>query len=216
LALIVVLGLSAVCFMVPFLLITRRLNGRPIFTLAAFFLSIGCGFMFIEVSQMQRLIIFLGHPTYGLSVILFSLLLSSGLGSYWADRVSPGKSRILLVLLLVAVALVGLISSPICRHFESQPFAIRFALAVGLMSPAGFTMGFPFPLGMKCATARVSSATPWLWGMNGAASVCASIVSVLVSLLWGISTAYATGFVCYVIAFLLFMRMLKQAPMVPA
>ena len=216
LALILVLALSAACFVVPFLFITRRIKGRPIFSLAAFFLSIGCGFMFIEVSQMQRLIIFLGHPTYGLSVILFSLLLSSGLGSYGADRLSPGKSRFMFVLLLVAVALVGLISPPICRHFESQPFAIRFALAVGLMFPAGFTMGMPFPLGMKCASPQVPSATPWLWGLNGAASVCASIVSVLVSLLWGISAAYAAGFGCYVIACLLFMRILKQTNLSPA
>ena len=213
LALILVVALSAACFVFPFLFVTRGLKGQPIFSLAAFFLSIGCGFMFIEVAQMQRLIIFLGHPTYGLSVILFSLLLSSGLGSYWADRLSPGKARPVFILLLVAVGLVGLLSPPICRHFESQPFAMRFALAVGLMFPAGFAMGMPFPLGMKCANPRMPSATPWLWGLNGAASVCASVVSVLVSLLWGISAAYATGFGCYVIAGLLFLRMLQQSTM---
>ena len=215
-ALILVLALSAACFVLPFLLMTRRFKGRPIFSLAAFFLSIGCGFMFIEVAQMQRLIIFLGHPTYGLSVILFSLLLSSGLGSYWADRLSPGKTRLMFVLLLVAVGLVGLLSPPICRHFGAQPFVTRFALAVGLMFPAGFAMGMPFPLGMKCASPRVPSATPWLWGLNGAASVCASIVSVLVSLLWGISAAYATGFGCYVIAGVVFLRLLKPASPSPA
>jgi len=36
------------------------------------FLPQRLGFMFVEISQMQRLIILLGHPTYSLSVVLFS------------------------------------------------------------------------------------------------------------------------------------------------
>src|ERR1700676_3268956 len=39
------------------------------------------GFMLIEISQMQRLMVFLGHPVYGLSVVLFTILVFSGLGS---------------------------------------------------------------------------------------------------------------------------------------
>ena len=53
-----------------------------------FFVAIGLGFMLIETSQMQRLIIALGHPTYGLSVVLFALLLSSGLGSFLTQSVT--------------------------------------------------------------------------------------------------------------------------------
>ena len=53
------------------------------------FAGIGIGFMMVEVSQMERLIVFLGHPTYALTVVLFILLLASGLGSLSTDRIPP-------------------------------------------------------------------------------------------------------------------------------
>jgi hypothetical protein len=205
-ALLVVFALSALCFVLPFLWVARRIRGGPVFSLATYFLCIGCGFMFIEIAQMQRLIIFLGHPTYGLSVILFSLLVSSGIGSSLADRFVGRRKPLAFAILLTAVALVGIMSPLVCRHFESQTFLIRLLLAVILMAPAGVAMGFPFPLGMSVAAPQIPAATPWLWGMNGAASVCASIAGVLISLLWGINVTYWMGWLCYLAAFLAWQR----------
>jgi hypothetical protein len=73
---------------------------------------------------------------------------------------------------------------------------------MGYPTPAGLAMGCPFPLGMKKASRLAPSATPWLWGMNGATSVCCSIVRVLISLLWGISATYWVGLAAYFVAFL--------------
>ena len=80
-----VLVLTGICIVAPLLLSRRGVVTRDAIPLLLFFAAIGFGFMLIEVSQMQRLTIFLGHPTYGLSVVLFSLLLSGGLGS-WLTR----------------------------------------------------------------------------------------------------------------------------------
>ena len=61
--------------------------------LVLFFAAIGLGFMLVETSQMQRLIVVLGHPTYGLTVVLFSLLLASGIGSWLTTRLRGDRRR---------------------------------------------------------------------------------------------------------------------------
>ena len=56
-----------------------------------YFSAIGLGFMLIEISQMQRLMVFLGHPVYGLSVVLFTILIFSGIGSATVGVRVPGR-----------------------------------------------------------------------------------------------------------------------------
>src|SRR5262249_62323814 len=86
--LLVVVGvLTALCIVVPLAMTTDRSDLRGSLPLLVFFASIGFGFMFVEISQLQRLIVFLGHPTYSLSVVLFSLLVSSGVGAYLSGMV---------------------------------------------------------------------------------------------------------------------------------
>jgi hypothetical protein len=61
-------------------------------------------------------------------------------------------------------------------------------------------MGMAFPVGMKFAASRARELTPWFWGLNGAASVVASVLSVCIALTWSISTAFWTEWFCYVVA----------------
>src|SRR3989442_2764852 len=101
--------------MVPCALTTRKEVGRGAPPYFVFFAAIGLGFIFVEISQMQRLIIFLGHPTYGLSVVLFSLLLSSGMGSYSTVRVSglgPSRSALARLILLLSTLPVFCVATP--------------------------------------------------------------------------------------------------------
>ena len=39
-------------------------------------------------------------------------------------------------------------------------------------------MGMAFPLGMRLAAERWERSTPWLWGINGATSVCSAVNAV--------------------------------------
>jgi hypothetical protein len=185
-----------------------RLTGTG--PLLAFFVSIGLGFMLIETSQMQRLIIVLGHPTYGLSVVLFALLISSGLGSYLTAGVDSASAltagRLRLIVLVVVLAVFGVLTPVVARWSEPMTTPVRIAAAVLLLFPAGVFMGMAFPLGMKLAVTRARELTPWLWGLNGAASVLASVLAVCIALTWSISTAFWTGVACYVVALLAFAR----------
>jgi predicted membrane-bound spermidine synthase len=193
--------------MVPLILTIRKAVLKGAFPLFVFFAAIGFGFMLVEISQMQRLIVFLGHPTYGLSTVLFALLLSSGLGSYLTQAIrNPGSIRptIAILILLVVLVAFGSLTPPVIRQFQGCTTTTRIGVAVSLLFPLGLFMGMPFPLGMKLASTRSASLTPWLWGINGATSVCASVVAMVIALNSGITASFWTGFFCYAAAFYLF------------
>ena len=202
--------LTGICILLPLWMTRGRVQLTGVGPLFTFFIAIGLGFMLIETSQMQRLIIALGHPTYGLSVVLFGLLLSSGLGSYLTESVTastaPAAGRRRLLALVVVLAVFGAVTPTIARAIEPMTTTMRILAAVLLLFPAGLVMGMAFPLGMKLASTRTAELMPWMWGLNGAASVLASVLSVCISLTWSISAAFWTGWVCYVVALIAFQR----------
>jgi hypothetical protein len=196
--------LTILCIFVPLRLSSNRVPLGGNLSLLVFFAAIGLGFMLIETSQMQRLIIVLGHPTYALSVVLFSLLLSSGAGSYLTQGVEAsriGRSGLRRLGTLLAVLLLfGILTPVLVRSFEGASTWVRILVAVGALIPPGLLMGMAFPLGMKVAARRAPALTPWLWGANGAMSVVASVMTIAIALTWTISTAFWTGFACYAVA----------------
>jgi hypothetical protein len=197
----IVLGLTLLCIVLPLLSTARRETLKGTFPFFMFFAAIGLGFMFVEISQLQRLIVFLGHPTYGLSVVLFSLLLSSGLGSFLTKRVGDGgiarPGAVRLILLLCVLGLFGAVTPAAVQALQEQSTPARIAAAACMLCPLGLFMGMAFPLGLKLASARSESVTPWLWGINGATSVCASVLAIAIALSMGISATFWGGFVCY-------------------
>jgi predicted membrane-bound spermidine synthase len=201
---VAVLVLAFLCIVLPLLLTAKRVRLGGMLPFLAFFAAIGLGFLFIEVSQMQRLTLFLGHPTYALSVVLFSLLLFSGIGSYATERIAKaGPSRVNLLPflpLLVVLVAVGLATPVIADHVESATTPVRIFTAVALLAPMGLAMGMPFPVGMRVASALPDAPTPFFWGVNGAMSVCASVLAMSIAQTSGISMAFWVGCACYVVA----------------
>lgn len=199
--LIVVVVLTGLCIVVPLAMTTDRSDLRGSAAVMVFFAGIGLGFMFVEISQMQRLIVFLGHPTYSLSVVLFSLLVSSGVGSYLTGRVevrgATGPAARLLLLLLAVLFVFGVVSPGVIRAYQEATTPVRVLLVTAMLCPLGLFMGMAFPLGMRLASGRTPALTPWLWGINGATSVCASVLAIVIALSASISAAFWTGVACY-------------------
>lgn len=201
--LMIVTALTLACIFLPLALSSRKADLRNAGALFAYFAAIGLGFMLVEISQMQRLVLFLGHPVYGLSVVLFTLLLSSSLGSYSVKDVSSldlhrkGMKR--LGLLIAAAVVFGFLTPPITVFFQAATTPIRILVALAILSPLGFFMGTAFPLGMKAAEKK-PALTPWLWGINGATSVFASVLAVVIALSAGIAASFWVGVGCYAVA----------------
>jgi hypothetical protein len=164
---------------------------------------------------MQRLIIFLGHPAYALSVVLFSLLLAGGVGSWLTQRfVTSRPARLSYAMVAAALAtltIAGGVTPAIAAAFAGSATVARIAIAAALLAIPGVFMGMCFPIGMSAAGRRAGVLTPWLWGINGAASVCASVLAVVVALSAGISASFWSGVACYAAALIALVRSGRRA-----
>src|SRR5262249_9527596 len=168
-----------------------------------FFAAIGLGYILVEVSQLERLTVVLGHPTLGLVVVLFALLFSSGIGSFAVGRwpLGSGVARAAPILLTPVILFVfGVLTSKTIPSIWPLATGWRIAIAVAVRTPIGFSMGMVFPRGLEMVRSRAPAATPWLWAINGATSVLGSLAAVLVSIAAGISIAFWSGAVAYVVA----------------
>jgi hypothetical protein len=195
----IVVVLTGLCIVLPLALSADRTRFDSAAPHLLFFASIGFGFMLVEISQVQRLAIFLGHPVYSLSVVLFALLLSSGAGSLSTARIANARGEtVRVILLLIALIVFGSLT-PIATHrAEAARTLSRILISVAMLAPIGFFMGMAFPIGMRRALEQSPALAPWLWGVNGAASVCASVLAVVIALGGGISASFWTGVACYV------------------
>jgi hypothetical protein len=191
----IVMALSAVAIVAP-LALRRRVREAQSVRLMIYFAAIGLAFMMVEIGQLERLIVFLGHPIYGLTVVLFVLLLASSLGSLFSHRLS----RWIWMLPLVLAAFI-LVSPALTREFVAASTPLRIAVSAVLLFPSGFFMGMAFPLGIKKAQyADEVAPTAWYWGINGAFSVISSVLAVFVAVFWGVTVTLLVGLTAYVIA----------------
>jgi hypothetical protein len=161
---------------------------------------IGIGFMTIEIALLQRMSVFLGHPVYSLSIVLFSIILSTGLGSIVSDRFplnAKGKLVLWAALSGGYFLLLPLFLPGVTLAFDGGSLAIRALWAVLIITPGGMLMGWGFPTGMRLVTRVDGKPTPWFWGVNGASGVLASSMAVGVSIAYGITATMVVGALCY-------------------
>jgi Spermine/spermidine synthase domain len=208
--LLLTLGILAVLCAIGFVLPLAAVRGvasRPRAGALSFFAFIGLGFLLLEVVLIQRFVLFLGFPTYALSVVLFALLVFTGLGALLAERLSArdGPRRTLIaalagVIVLTAAAAFGL--QPLLRGLIDLPFAARVAASVALLAPAGLGMGMAMPIGIRRLVALHPTGVPWAWAVNGLTSVLASALAVAIAITAGFAVATLAACACYAAALL--------------
>src|SRR5215475_2903390 len=89
--------------------------------------------MMVEIGQLERLVVFLGHPIYGLTVVLFVLLLSSSIGSLYSHQI--GRWIWLLPCILAAFILVGPLFT---RSLAAASTPLRISVSAAMLFPSGF------------------------------------------------------------------------------
>jgi hypothetical protein len=169
-----------------------------------YFFGLGAGYILVEVVAMQRFVLFLGNPGYALTVVLVTFLLFSGAGATFAGRSKDPRATLtralLMVLLLVAGLGVGL------PHFFEAALSLtlpwRIGLSVLVLAPVAFVMGMPFPSGLALLGVHGRSLVPWAFGVNGGASVIASIVGILLAMATGFSMVFVLAGLAYLVALL--------------
>jgi hypothetical protein len=196
----------------PFVRLAGRMPLSALTPPVTYFCAIGMGFMLIEISQMQRLMIFLGHPVYGLAVVLFTILLASGAGSATVGAASPLPSAVIarVVALLTTLAVAGLLTPLFATWARSEATDMRILLSVLLLAPPAFCMGMMFPLGLS-VWRRHSELLPFFWSANGIMSMLGSVLGMALSIEFGIAGTYSLGVGFYVVCALMIIVAGRQA-----
>ncbi len=201
-ALLQAIPLGILLMLIPLWLIrkkTRRQTGAskkyPRFSYCIFFSLIGAGFMFMEVAWIHQTARFLSHPIYAFALIITLVLACSGLGAYRQSR-SPRKLR--SVLFLIAVLIVAHVS--VYRSALIYRSMLLFYLDLVVMMGAAFFMGMPFPAGLNSLKDSCPALTPWVWAVNGVASVLGALLAGVLALSHGLTASCLLGGMFYLAA----------------
>lgn len=209
--LVLIALLAAGLILLPLWLLARRGSRRADrSSRVAYFACLGLAFMLVELPSIQRLSLFLGQPTYALAVVLFSLLLFSGLGSLMTSRIAPsgiGRALSWALPLLIILLLAQALALPwLLESLLRLRLALRLVISVALIAPLGFLMGMPFPLGLRSLGAAEPNIVPWVWGVNGALSVLGSVLAVFAAIHLGFRLTLTLGMALYLLAWMLARR----------
>ncbi|MFQ5798644.1 MAG: hypothetical protein ACE5H0_08120, partial [Bacteroidota bacterium] len=156
------------------------------------FFSLGVGFMVIEIALFQKLTLFIGQPLLALTVLLFSLLLGTGLGSLSSSLVRKNLGRAITVTSLI-VAMLSVVYT--LRFADAFAIGLDSKIAASLiLLPVGFVLGFPFPVSLRLMKEyTLGDHVHLMWGLNGIASVLGSALAMIVGILLGFSYAIYLG-----------------------
>lgn len=205
--------LSVILLLVP--LAARRVPSQGRMGWLGYFLALGLAFIIVEVVLMQRFALFLGHPTYSVTIVLFAILFFSGLGSAWSERRAGDVRRVMLpvaVLLPLALAVLTFIVPLVTDALIGLPLPARLVLAVLFIAPTAFLMGMPFPVGIRIAGHAHPGLVPWAWAANGCASVVGSVTAVLGAMSYGFSAMLVAAGVVYAVALVMLARSGLRVP----
>jgi len=214
LILVLVISLAAVLafLILPLALQSGRHSPLPLL----YFVAVGLGYILVEIAFIQRFVLFLGHPTYALTVVIFLLMLSSGAGSLFSRRWLPRtKMAWMPITLIIAALLADVFFLPTwLESWVGLGLYSRIAVSALLLAPLGFAMGMPFPTGLRAlasgpvvdipsgATSK-DNAVEWAWAMNAAASVLGSVLAMVIAIQFGLTVTLACGIAAYLLALLL-------------
>ncbi len=176
---------------------------------AIYFCLIGAGFMFAEIAIIQKLSVFLGHPVYAMGILLFTVIASTGIGSFLSDKVPVSRRSIILAVPLMTAALIlaqKWILSELVTRMIAEPIFTKAVMCVVAIFPLGILLGFFFPTGMKIFKPLVSGDTPWFWALNGIFGVLSSALAVFISIYFGISVNFYVAAICYALIFVVMQK----------
>jgi len=157
--------------------------------------------MLVEISLIQKLVLYLGYPVLSLSVILFALLLGGGVGSLLSQRWPIALAHRVAGTAALAVVLYGLAlqygQEPIVAATLGWDIRLRCLITMLMLLPLGLALGMPFPTGLRAVGARAGKFVPWMWGVNGLMSVVGSVGAMMIAKFWGFHVTLWSGWAVY-------------------
>ncbi len=209
-----VLFLSILLIIVPLIPFRRKvhpdlkLNHDPgLFLPLTYFALLGTGFMFIEISFIQKMVFPLENPSYAAACVLSSVLISSGIGSLLSQHLKIFKRPSVLLFLSLMLLAYSLLLPAIINGITPYSLKTKVLSVFFMLMPAGVLMGIPFPLGLSVLGKRSPKLIPWALAVNGCFSVLSPILAIMFALSAGFTAVMLTGMTLYVLAFVCLRRM---------
>ncbi|MBI3767353.1 MAG: hypothetical protein HY271_02540 [Deltaproteobacteria bacterium] len=213
-----VIVFATVFLLLPFLAIRETWTRIPYKgTAAVYFAALGIGFMFFEIVLIQKFTLFLGYPTYSLTVTLFALLLFTGIGSLVSPRYTQRRNRglvVLLGMLMILMLFYQFGMGGIVGRWIGAPLAIRIGIAVACLAPLGLCLGAFMPVGLRTVagvTEHKAEFVAWAWAVNGFFSVISSILATILSMTWGFTVVLTLAALVYLIGIVALRRIPEMA-----
>lgn len=179
--------------------------------LLPYFAFLGTGFMFVEVSMVQRMIFLLENPSYAVATVLASILISSGIGSLLSYRVIGLRRPAVTIVISLLIIAYSVFLPAISDNISPYPMSVKILLAFLILMPLGLFMGIPFPTGLKILGGKNKSLIPWAWAINGCLSVLAPIVTIMLAIVIGFKIVLWIGALTYAMAFITLNSFLKRS-----
>ncbi len=172
------------------------------------FSGIGIGFMVLEISLFQKLVLYLGSPTISLSVLLSSLLVGMGIGSLLGKNIYGGDLKKRIAVASAAIVVTGSIlffaSPSVLSYCAEYGIVFRSAACFLMILPIALFLGIPFPSCIQLLKVEHSEQfVPWMYGVNGAMSVLGSVLAIVLSMIYGFTLTYFVGLAFYLVVFFL-------------
>ena len=201
---------GAIIIVVPVFGRTRKRRGNHCHAAALFYFGcLGLGYMMAEITLIQRFVFYLADPAYANTIVIAVLLVSSGIGSVVSSKIRAPQ----WLLVAIAAACIAGISAffiwglpELLGATLGMSLAIRGLISIAIIAPIGFFLGIPFPNGLAALSSDKSGIIPWAWGINGALSVCGSVLTRLLSTSYGFSTVTMVLVALYLLAAAVFPR----------
>ena len=169
------------------------------------FAAIGFGFMFIEMTFIQNFTLLFGDPATSAASAAGLLLIFSAAGSLFSKKIliSLGEKPFFSVLAIV-LPLMILGYAVLLPHFSaacmSFAFTWKLLLTALFIAPLGFVIGTVFPVSLLLIGEKKSSFVPLAIGANSAASILATVVSVMIAMAYGFKFVFVLSAFCYFFA----------------
>jgi hypothetical protein len=142
------------------------------------------------------------------------MILAAGLGSFASERIDLARRGRVFGIPIAIGALAALevaVLQPVLDATVAWGLPGRTLVVSLFLVPLAFLMGHCFPLGVRLLGQHSDRVAAWMWGVNGACSVMASILAVMMSMWIAIDAGLLLAAALYLLL-LVPMRRLWVAP----
>ena len=191
-----------------------KANIRELKIMTLFFIFIGIGFIGIEITWINRLVVFIGHPTVNSFFVIIVVLLSAGVGSILSWLIGPRNqmhtARTSLLIILGLLVIFGLSLDRILQTLDSASFTIRILASGIFVVPFGLCLGVLFPAGLSLIKQSSPKDIPLFWGINALSMVLGSCLILLIHFYFGLTHSFLVLAVLYVYIYILTIMISRQ------